>query len=139
MEKSELTPVEQVAFMEDLSLVLSCKVEVLLTSYFGLPLRASYKSARVCNVVEKKLRRRLALWKRQYLSKGGRLTLIKNTLSSFFIYFMSSFIIPKRVFCRTTLYGYLQLNRWVMVFMFSSLRTGTRDKIHNNKIKENKI
>ena len=29
------------------------------------------------------------MWKRQYISKGGRLTLIQNTLSSMPIYFVS--------------------------------------------------
>ncbi|RVW68261.1 putative ribonuclease H protein [Vitis vinifera] len=38
--------------------------------------------------------------KRQYLSKGGRQMLIKSTLSSLFIYFMSLFVIPKRVAAR---------------------------------------
>ncbi|RVW79819.1 hypothetical protein CK203_047621 [Vitis vinifera] len=39
--------------------------------------------------VEERFRRRLAMWKRQYISKGGRLTLIQSTLSSMPIYYMS--------------------------------------------------
>ena len=47
--------------------------------------------------VEEKVRRRLALWKRQYLSKGGRITLIKSTLASIPLYQMSLFRMPKSV------------------------------------------
>jgi len=36
---------------------------------------------------------RLASWKRLYLSKGGRVTLIKNTLSNLPTYFLSLFFI----------------------------------------------
>ena len=43
------------------------------------------------------MRRRLALWKRQYLSKGGRITLIKSTLSNIPLYQMSVFRMPKSV------------------------------------------
>ena len=39
----------------------------------------------------------LAGWKRLYLSKGGRLTLLKNTLSSLPTYFLSLFTIPQAV------------------------------------------
>ena len=39
--------------------------------------------------VEERLKKKLALWKRQYISKGGRLTLIKSTLSNLPIYTMS--------------------------------------------------
>ena len=42
-----------------------------------------------------KIQKWLTTWKRQYLSKGGRLTLIKSTLLN--LYFMSSFIISRKV------------------------------------------
>ncbi|RVX23652.1 Transposon TX1 uncharacterized 149 kDa protein [Vitis vinifera] len=47
--------------------------------------------------VEERIRRRLALWKRQYISKGGRITLIKSTLASLPIYQLSIFRMPKSV------------------------------------------
>ena len=47
--------------------------------------------------VEERVRRRLALWKRQYIFKGGRVTLIKSTLASMPIYQMSIFRMPKVV------------------------------------------
>jgi hypothetical protein len=48
------------------------------------------------NVIEK-TERRLAGWKRMYLSKGGRLTLIKSTLSNLPTYYLSLFPIPKGI------------------------------------------
>nr|CAN82389.1 hypothetical protein VITISV_042998 [Vitis vinifera] len=50
--------------------------------------------------MEERLRKRLSLWKRQYLSKGGCLTLLKSTLSSLPTYFLSIFVIPKKVCTR---------------------------------------
>ena len=43
------------------------------------------------------MRRRLALWKCQYISKGGRITLIKITMASTPLYQMSLFRMPKIV------------------------------------------
>ena len=40
------------------------------------------------------MRKKLALWKRNYISKGGRLTLIKSTLASLPIYHLSLFRMP---------------------------------------------
>ena len=47
--------------------------------------------------VEESFQRRLALWKRQYISEGGRLTLIRSTLSNMPIYYMSILRIPRSV------------------------------------------
>lgn len=81
--------------------MLGYKVGILLpTTYLGLPLGAIYKLVRVWDVVKEIFQRSLALQKRQYLSKGRRLTLIKSTLSILSIYFMSLFVIPRRVSLR---------------------------------------
>ena len=46
---------------------------------------------------EERFRKRLAMWKRQYISKGGRITLIRSTLSNLPIYFMSIFQLPRAI------------------------------------------
>ena len=48
--------------------------------------------------MEEKVRRRLAIWKRQYIiPKGGKITLIKSTMASMPLYQMSLFRMPKLV------------------------------------------
>ena len=56
------------------------------TTYLGLSLASTFKSPIVWDVVEERFNRRLVLWKRQYLARGGRLTLLENTLCSLPIY-----------------------------------------------------
>ena len=46
------------------------------------------------------MEKKLSGWKRLYLSKGGRLTLLKSTLSSLPTYYLSLFTIPKAVAIR---------------------------------------
>ena len=48
----------------------------------------------------KDFKKKLALWKRRFLSKGGRLNLVKSTPSSLCIHFMSSYVIPRKVSLR---------------------------------------
>ncbi|WKA01914.1 hypothetical protein VitviT2T_020163 [Vitis vinifera] len=100
LNKTEAIPVGEGIPMETLAAVLGCKIGSLPTSYLGLPLGAPYKSIRVWDAVEERFRKRLSLWKKQYLSKGGCLTLLKSTLSSLPTYFLSLFVIPKRVCAR---------------------------------------
>jgi hypothetical protein len=66
-------------------------------TYLGLPLGASYKFVSIWNGVIEKMERRLAGWKCMYLSKGGRLTLLKSMLSNLPTYLLSLFPIPVRV------------------------------------------
>lgn len=58
---------------------------------------APSNSSMLWNPVIERLEPRLAGWRKQFLSKGGRLTLVKSTLSSLPTYFMSLFVIPVSV------------------------------------------
>ena len=83
--------------LEDLATELGCRKGNLLTTYLGLSLGMKCKSIQVWDRVEERFRKKLALWKRQCISKGGRLTLIKSTLSNLPIYTMSLYRMPTGV------------------------------------------
>ena len=97
MDKSEILSVGRVENAEMLALDLSYKVGALPSTYLGLPLGALHKSVAVWDGVEKRIWKRLALWKRQFISKGGRITLIRSTLVSMSIYLMSLMCMPRVV------------------------------------------
>ena len=95
--KSELAPIGQVSDMQGLASVLGGRIISLPMKYLGLPLGVRYKWKDIWNPILEKMEKCLAGWKRGYLSKGGRLTLIKSTLSSFAHLF--SIIVPYSVEC----------------------------------------
>ncbi|KAL6348571.1 hypothetical protein AAG906_016083 [Vitis piasezkii] len=97
LDKSEVIPVGEVEEVNEMAVEIGCRVGQLPTIYLGLPLGAPNKATSVWDGVEEKVRTRLALWKRQYISKGGRITLIKSTLASMPLYQMSLFRMPKSV------------------------------------------
>jgi len=97
LDKSVLVPVGFVDNMDDLAGILGCGVSSLPLKYLGLPLGAPFKNKSSWDEVVGKIERRLASWKRLYLSKGGRVTLIKSTLSNLPTYFLSLFPIPSSV------------------------------------------
>ena len=100
LDKSEILPVGRVENLENLALEAGCKVGRLPSSYLGIPLGANHKSVAIWDGVEEKFRKRLAMWKRQFISKGERITLIRSTLSSMLIYLMSLLRIPRVVSLR---------------------------------------
>ncbi|KAL5583298.1 hypothetical protein UlMin_015740 [Ulmus minor] len=65
--------------------------------YLGLPLGGNPNSAEFWNPVIEKGSKRLDGWKKAFLSKGGRLTLIQSVLSSIPTYYMSLFKLPRVV------------------------------------------
>jgi hypothetical protein len=95
--KSELVAVGEVGNVGTLAAYLGCRVAGLPMKYLGLPLGAAYKAAAIWNEVTEKMERRLAGWKKLYLSKGGRVTLIKSTLSNLPTYYLSLFPVPVSV------------------------------------------
>ena len=94
LAKNELIPVGEVEDIEEMAIELGCRVGSLPTIYLGLPLGAHHKVLSMWDGVEERMRRILALWKRQYMSKGERITLINSTLVSIPIY---QFQMPKLV------------------------------------------
>ncbi|KAJ9686353.1 hypothetical protein PVL29_015315 [Vitis rotundifolia] len=97
LEKSEVIPVGEVEDVAGLAAELGCKAGQLPSVYLGLPLGAPNKSSYMWDGVEERMKWKLALWKRQYISKGGRITLIKSTLASMPLYHLSLFRMPKVV------------------------------------------
>ena len=97
LDKNEIIPVGVVEEIEEMAVEVGCRVGSLPSQYLGLPLGAPNKAPSVWDGVEEKVRRRLVWWKRQYISKGGRITLIRSTLASMPIYHMSLFRMPKSV------------------------------------------
>ena len=94
LDKSELIPVRRVENVDDLACELGCKVGCLSSTYLGMPLGASFNLVAVWDGIEERFHKRLAMWKQQYISKGGRITLIHSSLSSLPTYFMSILHLP---------------------------------------------
>ena len=95
--KSELVPIGEVINVHALAEILGYRIGSLPMTYLGMPLGASHKSLFIWNPILEKIHRKLAGWKKLYLSKGGRLTLLYSTLSSLLTYYLSFFIIPSHV------------------------------------------
>jgi len=86
----------------------------------GLPLGAPFKSKAIWDGVIEKMEKRLASWKKKYLSKGGCLTLIKSTLSSITTYLLSLFSLPVGIAKK--------LERFQIDFLWDSL--GGEHRLH---------
>ncbi|KAL5548851.1 hypothetical protein UlMin_004082 [Ulmus minor] len=84
--------------------------------YLGLPLGGNPNSAEFWTPVIEKVSKRLDGWKKAFLSKGGRLTLIQSVLSSIPIYYMSLFKMPRVVAASLE----KMMGLWSL-FLFSSL------------------
>ena len=118
--KSELVPVGVVHNFDLLLNVLGYKQGSLPMKYLGLPLGANFKDKTIWNPIPEKMERKLAGWKHLYLSKGGRVTLIKSTLSNLPIYFLSLFPILASVANR--------IEKLLWNFLWGGL--GDKPKIH---------
>ena len=70
MHKNEMVPIGEVDDVHALAEILDCKVGKLPMSYLGMPLGTSHNSHSIWNPILEKFERRLARWKKLYLSKG---------------------------------------------------------------------
>jgi len=97
LARSLLVPVGNVDNVVELAVILGCGTSSLPLKYLGMPLGACYKAKSIWDGIVVKMERCLATWKRLYLSKGGRVTLIKSILSNLLTYFLSLSPILARV------------------------------------------
>ena len=98
--KSEIVLVGEVNNLDALANILQCRVGSLPMKYLGMPLGTSFNTASIWNPILEKMEKKLSGWKCLYLSKGGRLMLLKSTLSSLPTYYLSLSTIPKSVAAR---------------------------------------
>ncbi|WMV20737.1 hypothetical protein MTR67_014122 [Solanum verrucosum] len=95
--KINIFPVKEVQQIQSLAHILRCRIKELPTIYLGMPLGANHKAVNLWDGIIEKTEKRLALWKSQYLSLGGRVVLINSVLDSLPTYVMSLFPIPGEV------------------------------------------
>ncbi|XP_028062203.1 uncharacterized protein LOC114265575 [Camellia sinensis] len=84
-------------FTSQVAEFFNCKMKILPINYLGMPLGANPKRVSTWEPIIDKVKKRLASWKRRYLSLRGRITLIKSVLSSLPLYYMSIFKMPSKV------------------------------------------
>lgn len=89
--------VKEVASIQCLANILSCKIENLPTTYLGMPLGNNHKELEIWDGIVEKTEKKLATWKTQYLSLGGRITMINSVLDALPTYVMSLFPLPAKV------------------------------------------
>ncbi|XP_039126955.1 uncharacterized protein LOC120263117 [Dioscorea cayenensis subsp. rotundata] len=73
---------------------LSCSRGILPVTYLGIPISGRRPRRQDWEELIVKIRRRLSTWKVQFLSLGGRLTLVNSVLSAIPTYWMSLFHLP---------------------------------------------
>ena len=83
--------------IQSLAEMVGCGVELWPISYLGMPLGGNPNSRTFWEPVISKVAKRLEGWKKAFLSKGGRLTLIEAVLSAIPIYYLSLFRMPLKV------------------------------------------
>lgn len=80
---------------QQLADVLGCKASEFPFNYLGMPL-SNRKLQKIHYMPPiQKVSNKLSKWKASLLSIGGKLTLIKATLSTIPIYMMTAFLLPK--------------------------------------------
>jgi len=91
LAKSSILSVSCVDNIQVLAGMLGCKIDSFPITYLGLPMDAKFKEKVIWEPMIERFEKRLSGWKASYLSKGGRITLIKSVLASIPTYFLSLF------------------------------------------------
>ena len=80
-----------------LALLFGCKLSHLPLKYLGVPLHNKKLSGADWGFVIDKVHKKLQSWKGNFLSIGGRVTLINSVLSAVPLYALSLYRLPKKI------------------------------------------
>ena len=80
--KSHLYPINVVLEMDHLSQILGGAIGTLPSIYLSMPSGAKYRFIDIWNPILEKCEKKLTRWRSQYLSLGGRLTLMNSVLDA---------------------------------------------------------
>jgi len=85
------------AWVQKVEKELGCTRIQLPMNYLGILLGANMRKASSWQSVLDKVQKRLLSWKSSSLSRAGRLIMIKAVLNSLPLYYLSLFMVPKKV------------------------------------------
>ena len=83
--------------LERIAAEIGCSITEWPMNYLGMPLGGNPMNVSFWDGVVEKIGKRLDGWKKAYISRGGRLTLVSSVLASMPTYYLSLFKIPKKV------------------------------------------
>lgn len=96
--KSELLGINTSQFwLQEAAAKLHCKVGSFPIVYLGLPIGGTISRISLWDPLIEKMKKKLVSWKGKLLSIGGRITLLKASLSNLPIYYMSLYPLPQGV------------------------------------------
>ncbi|KAM0963163.1 hypothetical protein ACFX2A_022668 [Malus domestica] len=98
-----------------------CEVGSWPIKYLGLPLGGRPRALKFWDPVVDKMEKRLQSWKKAFLSRGGRLTLIQSVLGSLPTYYMSLFKMPCGVIGR--------LEKLMKGFLWEGVEEGKKNNL----------
>ncbi|XP_077215810.1 uncharacterized protein LOC143850444 [Tasmannia lanceolata] len=85
---------------EEFAKVMGCRLNSLPSLYLGLPLGVGKPGKALWTPIVERIESRLETWKRNLVSKGGRLILVKAVLANIPVYYLSLFNCPVSVVLR---------------------------------------
>ncbi|RZC85287.1 hypothetical protein C5167_041467 [Papaver somniferum] len=95
--KTKLIQVGQVPDLHQWAANIGCTTEALPFIYLGMPLGAKSKAKTLWDPIVEKFDSMLASWMKGFITRAGRITLVKSVLSSLVIFYFSVFLAPVAV------------------------------------------
>ncbi|XP_026416824.1 uncharacterized protein LOC113312278 [Papaver somniferum] len=97
LEKSTMISIGADQLVNKLAMELGCRVEFIPITYSGMSIGSKRRFEIIWEIIIQRMQKKLAPWKRRYLNKAGRVVLIRSSLESLAVYFMSLHHIPVSV------------------------------------------